>query len=166
MWWDRKRANQYADLGNSSGRKQQKLVEKQGADYFVCFVHAPCPPPTNADYHKWYQGVLLSSNFHFGLANGRYYPETREWQQEWGQCFFPLFLLCLDDSCSSSKDHSLSQLAPTTGLSSLVSSNCFFPLSLQPTLSTASGCFQPWGLKVFLVGFLKAYHNFKYIFTK
>ena len=74
--------------------------------------------------------------------------------------FFPLFLLCLDDSCFSSKDHSLSQLALTTGLSSLVSSNCFFPLSLQPTLSIASGCFQPWGLKVLLVGFLKAYHNF------
>lgn len=141
MWWERKQANQYADLVDSSGKKQQKLAEKQGADDFVCFVHALWPPKC---YHKWHQGVLLSSKFFFGLASGRYYPETREPQQVWGRCFSPV-PSCLDSSCSSSKDHSLSQIAPTTGLSSLVSSNCFFPLSLQSTLSTASSCFQPWG---------------------
>lgn len=45
MWWERKQANQYADLVSSSGKKQQKLAEKQGADDFVCFLSMPYGPP-------------------------------------------------------------------------------------------------------------------------
>lgn len=80
-----------------------------------------------ADNCEWHQGVPLSSNFYFVLANGRYQPETARWQQNEVGYLFPLFLPCLDFSHSSIKGHSLSQTALTVELSSLVSANCSIP---------------------------------------